>query len=95
MNINTEIPGIWVFHGAGARFAGGVFVSRESGLTWAAKHSLTGVLTRYPLNEGAYDQALRLGTFTPKRPEQREALFIGGFTCASMEHVHVEDGIPQ
>ncbi|OCK48484.1 hypothetical protein BA766_00365 [Stenotrophomonas maltophilia] len=95
MSINTEIPDIWVFHGAGARFAGGVFVSRESGLTWAAKHSLTGVLTCYPLNEGAYDWALRLGTFKPKCPEQCNALFIGGFTCASMEHVHVEDGIPQ
>ncbi len=94
-NINTEPTEIWVFHGAGARFAGGVFGNREAGLSWAAKHALTGVLTCYPLNEGAYDWALRSGAFAPKRPEHREAHFIGGFTSASMDHVHVEDGIPQ
>jgi hypothetical protein len=60
--------------------------------TWIKKHSLTGTLTRYPLDVSAYDWAIRQGWFVPSKPEHNTADFVGQFTSASQEHFHYEDG---
>jgi len=83
---------VWVFTGAGARFPAGVFSCQETAEAWIQKHALTGVLTAYPLDVGAYDWATGNGLFVPKRQEHFLSAFVGSFTSAQMEHVHFEDG---
>ena len=84
---------VWVFLGEGARFPGAVFSDVETASAWISKHSLTGVLTKYPMDAGAYDWAIATRLFVPKKPEQSLPKFIGSFTSASMEHFHCENGV--
>lgn len=83
---------VWVFNGANARLASGAFSSREKAEAWIALHGLTGLLTEYPLDSGAYDWAVQHGSFRPKRPDQSTAGFIGAFTNPHLQHFHYEDG---
>ena len=48
----TPDRAIWIFHAAGARFAGGAFTSKAIAEEWILRHRLTGVLTAYPFDEG-------------------------------------------
>ena len=91
--MDTKHSFIWVFVGENSRFPSGLFVSFEVGKEWVALHKLSGVLTKYPLNEGAYDWAIANGLFLPKKPEHYSPMFIGKFTCAGMDHFHFEDGV--
>jgi hypothetical protein len=86
---------IWVFNG-GRQFPGGIFTTVEGAETWIRKHRLTGVLTAYPVDEGCFEWAVRCGV-TNLKPEklaerQLDAQFIGGFSTASQEHFHYENG---
>lgn len=83
---------VWVFVADGGRFPGAVFDNRELADEWILRHRLTGVLTEYPLNIGAYDWAIERGFFLPKKEEHNTAEFIGRFSSASQEHFHYEDG---
>jgi hypothetical protein len=89
--MNGEAEGVWVFNGANATFPAGVFGSQERAEQWIRQNALTGTLTWYPLDEGAYDWAVRNGTFTPKRDDQRSAAFIQRFSSGA-RHFHYEDG---
>ena len=60
---------------------------------WIHKHGLSGLLTRYPVAEGAYDYAISRGFFRPKTPQQLTAKFVGTFSAAAFEHYHYEDGV--
>ncbi|GAA2559505.1 hypothetical protein GCM10010435_33410 [Winogradskya consettensis] len=79
---------MWIFHGDAARFASGVFASREEGLAWVAKHGLTGVLSEYPLGEGCYDAAVAQGRFQPSRPHHGTPSHVAGFS-PGLDHVHI------
>lgn len=83
---------VWVFVGEGARFPSGIFRRFEEAESWIARHGLTGVLTEYPVGQGVYDLAVESGEFIPKKPEQREAKFIGSFSSAKQAHHHYENG---
>lgn len=83
---------VWIFAGAGGRFASGAFTAVEIAEAWIAKHSLTGVLTRYPLDQGAYDWAISSLLFEAKKEHESSPQFIQRFTSASQEHYHFEDG---
>lgn len=83
---------VWVFNGAGARFASGVFSDLSMAEEWIAKHSLTGILTAYPVDTGAFDWAIAHGHFKPKPGKNLDAKFIGGFTSGAQEHFHYEQG---
>jgi hypothetical protein len=83
-------PDVCVFHGMGGRSTSGVFTTREKAEVWIETHGLTGVLTRYPLDVGAYNWALETGTFRVKKPEQTSAEFIQTFTSGSQEHYHYD-----
>jgi hypothetical protein len=89
---NNAIDSVWVFNGIKSNFPSGVFTSKELAEKWIEKHSLTGTLTRYPLDTGVYEWALCNESFTPKKEEQRTPLFIGRFSSANQEHHHYEDG---
>jgi hypothetical protein len=92
----TSARQIWIFHAAGARFAGGAFEDIAMAEFWIEKHKLTGVLTAYPIDEGCFDWAVRTGATCMKleklAEKSSEPTFIGGFTSAAQEHIHFEDG---
>jgi hypothetical protein len=83
---------VWVFNGPGSGFPSGVFTQRSLAETWIKTHCLSGTLTCYPVDTGAYDWALQNGFFKPKNEEQQAAKFIQKFSSASQEHFHYEDG---
>jgi len=91
-NEKGEKMQIWVFNGANSNFPGGVFSKKEVAEIWIANHKLSGVLTKYPIDEGVYDWALANGTFKIKKEEQTKPEFIQRFSSASLEHEHYEDG---
>ena len=89
-------PHIWIFTNGMTQFPGGVFTTRELAEDWISKHKLTGTLTAYPVDEGCFDWAMRHGVVGMK-PEKLEVKkddpqFIGGFSTASQDHHHYEDG---
>lgn len=85
--------GVWVFNGANAVFPGGVFSARELAEQWIHARGLTGTLTWYPLDESAYDWAVRNDRFTPKKDAHRTAEFMAKFSN-TRDHYHYENGAP-
>ncbi len=87
---------IWVFKGVNSQFSGGVFDNLEAAEKWIKENSLTGVLTKYPINQGVFDWAKEKGLINmkPEKLEEKknDPIFVGGFTTASMEHYHYENG---
>ena len=87
---------VWVFNGANQRFAGGIFENIKTAEQWIASNKLTGTLTKYPLNTGTLDWAIKndLVNMKPEKLEEKrtDPDFIGGFTSASMVHFHYENG---
>ena len=81
---------IFVFHGAEAKFASGVYDSFEDAKRSISTHKMSGNLTRYSVNETAYDYAVRNDLFQPK-PTQSES-FVQNFTSDSQEHYHFHNG---
>jgi hypothetical protein len=81
---------VWVFKGPGGPFPGGVFSTLAAAEAWIARHSLTGILTAYPLDRGVHEWAVEQGLFRPDKPLDARA--IGSFSSASQEHYHYEDG---
>jgi hypothetical protein len=88
----SDIPTVWVFNGARSNFPSAVFTTRELAEAWISKNKVTGTLTRYPLDQGAFEWALERGYFVPKRDDQRTSEFIGRFSAGSQEHYHYEEG---
>lgn len=87
---------VWIFSTPSRQFPGGAFSTVDAAEAWIRAHRLTGMLTAYPLDRGVFDWALESGC-TSLRPEKLEAArtdpqFIGGFTTASQDHRHYEDG---
>jgi hypothetical protein len=81
---------VWIFNGGGA-FPSGVFSTRDNAEQWIAANHLSGTLTRYPLDQGAYQWAVAAGHFKPKNPRHDTPEFIGRFASGA-EHYHYENG---
>ena len=94
MNNNLKImtDWIWIFHGEGAMLSTAVFTDLEKAEEWIKKHSLSGVLTKMPLNQSVYDWAVETEMFTPKSEFHQKPVFIQQFTSAYLEHYHYENG---
>jgi hypothetical protein len=90
--MDSQIVDIWIFHGAGGRFSSGAFTTKEKAEDWISRHNLTGILTKYPLDDGVYDWAVNNEFFEIKKEEHLNPDFIQKFTTASQEHYHYEDG---
>jgi hypothetical protein len=86
---------IWLFHGANGRFSSGVFSSKQKAEEWINKWSLSGILTKYPIDIGVYEWAIELNLLKISKGEQTQPEFIQRFTTASQEHVHYENGIAE
>lgn len=78
--------------GEAAQFPSGAFSDFNRAKEWIEKHSLSGVLTRMPVDIGIYDWAILMDYFAPKREYQKEAKFIQKFSSASLDHWHFESG---
>ena len=83
---------VWVFNGAESRFPSGIFLQKVTAADWIKKKKLTGILTLYPVNIGVYEWAIGNDIFIPKKENHFSPSFIQGFTSASMEHYHFENG---
>ncbi|MDO1446702.1 transposase [Rhodocytophaga aerolata] len=79
-------------NGTNGAIPSGVFIEKEIAEQWIAENQFTGLLTKYPVNEGLYDWAVANGYFTPKREDHKSSYFKQTFTCASLEHYHYENG---
>ncbi len=84
---------IWIFNGTNGAIPSGVFSEKETAEIWIAENQLTGLLAKYPINQGLYDWAVTNGYFIPKREEHNSPIFKQAFTCASLEHYHYENGM--
>lgn len=88
---------VWIFTGerskpgTNATFPAGAFSNLQLAEAWIAKHRLSGVLTMYRLDVGAYDWAVENGTFKPKKPHHFAPEFIGRF-AGGETHFHYEAG---
>lgn len=92
--MNTQETGtVWIFNGEGARLPSGVFLSRAKAELWIVQHSLSGLLTEYPIGTGVYDWAIANRHFEPKDPEHQSPKFIGRFSSGNLLHVHYEGGV--
>jgi len=92
MALMSDLRSVWVFNGARSQFPSGIFSSVANAETWIRSKALTGTLTQYPIDISAYEWALNNRYFTPRKPEQESAEFIGRFSDASQEHYHYENG---
>jgi hypothetical protein len=94
MSNRTPAGLVWLFHGEGAAFAGGVFSTRASAEGWIRDRRLSGILTAYPVDVGVYDWAVAAGHFHPRHEKHSTPAFVGWFTSAAQEHYHYVDGAP-
>ena len=87
---------VWIFNSSQQGYPGGVFSELDTAEPWIAKHALSGMLTRYPLDTGVFEWALEKGFYSPTPEKLKRKLetpgFIGSFTSASQEHYHYEAG---
>lgn len=84
---------VWVFSGTTGHLPGGVFSTRELAEAWIRTHRLSATLTAYPLDEGCFDWALRVGAVTGRARERGDdPAFVSSFSSAVQEHYHYEDG---
>lgn len=88
---------VWVFTSMRAptsttpTFPSGVFSSIETAEAWIKLHRLSGILTLYRVDVGAYDWALANDYFRPSKPHHKTPEFIGRFSGGDV-HYHYEEG---
>lgn len=84
---------VWIFHGEGGRFAGGVFSTKEAAEAWIGSRNVSGVLTAYPLDQWCFDWAVSKDLVTGKaRDRGEDTEFVGSFTSAAQEHFQYKNG---
>lgn len=82
-------PGsVWLFFGG--RQVGGAFSSPERAEEWIAEHRLSGVLTEYPLDTGAFDHVRASGVSIPDTDPEA----IANYVSARQDHFHYRHGLP-
>ena len=92
MSVDEPQAFVWVFNGSKAAFPSGVFRELSPAEKWIEDNRLTGTLTRYPVDAGAYDWAVLHKLFKPTKDKQRTPEFSGRFSLASFKHHHYTDG---
>lgn len=87
---------VWIFNNHSS-LSGGVFSQLEKAEHWILTNKLSGMLTQYPLDTGVWDWAKENDLHNIKAEKvaikSQDADFIAGFTTASQEHYHYEDGV--
>ncbi|WP_210244312.1 DUF7710 domain-containing protein [Methylosinus sporium] len=86
---DNKIVDVWVFNGNSSRFPSAIFVSKDKAMQWASEKGLAGTLTKYPVDIPLYDYAIENGWFKPKSEKHCSSEFIGNFSSASQDHIHI------
>jgi hypothetical protein len=89
---DEEIKFVWVFNGEKSNLPSAVFSSREVAEDCIRRISLTGLLTKYPVDMCAYDWSVSNGFFKPSKERHYDSAFIGTFSGGE-EHFHYENGV--
>ncbi|MDO5098762.1 MAG: hypothetical protein Q4D85_08375 [Corynebacterium sp.] len=84
---------VWVFQGERARFPSAVFSSKETAIDWIARHRLSGMLSKYPVDIPVYEWSIAANFFTPRREEHRTPEFIQSFSSACIEDSQYINGV--
>jgi hypothetical protein len=84
---------VWLVNRDGAPLPAGVFLTEQAARVFIERHSITGVLSEFPLGESTYEHAVRLGLFRPKSDKERSDWFIAEFS-PRLPHYHFENGHP-
>lgn len=82
---------VWVFNGECSPLPAGIFSHRSLAESWIGKNRLSGTLSEFPLDTGAYDHAVANSLFVPKREHEASASFIADFS-RRLKHIHFVDG---
>jgi hypothetical protein len=82
---------VWVFNGEQSSLPAGVFATKAAAEEWIRRHRLSGTLSEFPLDVGAYDHAIEAALWMPKKPHESTAAFIASFS-PRMQHEHWQDG---
>lgn len=82
---------IWVFNGDIGHFPSAIFRDKERAVQWIRENSLSGILTRYPIDIPVFDWAIKNGFFTPNN-EQQGAKTKANFSSSYLEHYHFTNG---
>lgn len=86
---------VWIFSGSRTNgtstFPSGVFSTQARAEEWIQRHKLSGTLTLYRLDIGAYDWAVQNDFFQPSKPHHTTPEFIGQFTGGDV-HFHYDHG---
>jgi len=85
---------VWVFKGPKPipGFPSAVFSSLNIAESWIRENRVTGTLTEYPLDKGAYDWAIENKYLEPEEGKHTNISFIENFSSASQNHYHYENG---
>lgn len=83
---------VWIFHGDASRHASAVFRTEQDAQVWIEQHSLSGLLTEYPVGDGCYDIAVREARFNPSKEHHGTSDHVAGFSPGWTRHVHFENG---
>ena len=86
---------VWIFNGEKSALPSGMFNKRDLAEAWIAQHQLSGSLTPYPVNVGAYDFAVKAGTFVPAKDSEKTPEFIQHFSEARQEHYFYKYGVTE
>ena len=85
---------VWVFNKTNASFSGGVFSELALAEKWIKENRLSGIITKYPVDQGVFDWAIEnnMHSIKPEKlsEKSKQPNFIGGFTTAAQEHYHYE-----
>ena len=88
---------VWVFNKNSSSYSGGIFSQLEKAEHWVSENQLSGMLTKYPLDQGVWDWACDndMHNLKPEKAAEKKQNpnFIAGFTTASQEHYHYENGV--
>ncbi len=87
---------VWIFHASKSDYASGAFTTYELAASWIKENSLTGLLTSYPLDEGAFDWAMRNNVVGVRdsvlERGRKDPMWIGRYFPAARDSHHFIDG---
>lgn len=92
LKINNKENIIYVFCGNNSIFPSAVFTTQKKAIHWIKENKLSGTLNNFPMDISVFDWAIKKEFFKVKNEYQKTPEFIQNFTCASMEHIHFENG---
>lgn len=81
---------VYVFQGENARFPAAVYLDKASAVEDISRHSLSGLLTKYPLGCTIFHYMVDNNLFDPKGKDT--ASYIESFSSVQMDHYHFKGG---